>query len=311
MKRLLGATFLTLVLVEVGPASDPVTRSPSARLTTPPSAEVIAALERTARCTFPDNSTLEVGGITEGRVLTHLRWVYWDARRLAHRHHGGAGRDLLLGRPDEALRTVAGRDRHVPPSTQRFRHLRHLGLVCRRSGVRTPAETQTMRTELYPIPDVPTGRVAILPRPRAGDWLADEVAAWRAVGVEVVVSLLDDDEITELGLADEEACCSGWGLRFVRFPIPDRGTPEARAAFTALVTSLVAELRQGRYVGVHCRMGIGRSGLLAACLLVALGATTADAWAAVERGRGRPVPDTQEQRAWAERWAAHLGESRT
>jgi protein-tyrosine phosphatase len=160
-----------------------------------------------------------------------------------------------------------------------------------------------MKAELYPIPDVPAGRLAILPRPRAGDWLADEAAAWAEAGLAIVVSLLEDEEITELGLEDEEKCCAEARLRFVRFPIPDRGTPESREGFTALVATLLAEMRQDRYVGVHCRMGLGRSTILAACLLVGLGVPVTTAWSAIERGRGRPVPETPEQRTWVERWA--------
>ena len=34
------------------------------------------------------------------------------------------------------------------------------------------------------------GRLAIMARPRAGDWLEDEISGWRAQGVEIVVSLL-------------------------------------------------------------------------------------------------------------------------
>jgi hypothetical protein len=38
-----------------------------------------------------------------------------------------------------------------------------------------------------------TGRLAIAARPRAGDWLVDEVAAWRAAGIDLVVSLLEPE----------------------------------------------------------------------------------------------------------------------
>ncbi len=59
-----------------------------------------------------------------------------------------------------------------------------------------------MKNPVYWIEGVPTGKVAIVPRPRGGDWLEDEVRAWRAAGIDVVVSLLTDDEVRELGLAD-------------------------------------------------------------------------------------------------------------
>ena len=48
-------------------------------------------------------------------------------------------------------------------------------------------------------------------------------------------------------------------------------------------------------------MGIGRSCLVAASLLKLWGLSTEEAWARVERARGRPVPDTPEQRAFVDR----------
>ena len=59
------------------------------------------------------------------------------------------------------------------------------------------------RPEVYWI-DLPAGvRLAIMPRPRAGDWLDDEVAGWRAEGIGVIVSLLEAGEVKELGLPRE------------------------------------------------------------------------------------------------------------
>lgn len=64
-----------------------------------------------------------------------------------------------------------------------------------------------------------------------------------------------------------------------------------------LVTELVDELARGHNVVVHCRMGIGRSSLVAAGALRARGRQAPDAWAAVSAARGE-VPDTPEQRHW-------------
>jgi hypothetical protein len=41
----------------------------------------------------------------------------------------------------------------------------------------------------------------------SGGWLEDEVASWQSSGLEVVVSLLEDNEVTDLGLGDEPAVC--------------------------------------------------------------------------------------------------------
>jgi hypothetical protein len=69
----------------------------------------------------------------------------------------------------------------------------------------------------------PPGRLAIVPRPRAGDWLGDEIAGWRAAGIDLVVSLLEPEEAAELGLQDEAGLCRQNTIEFVSFPIPDRG----------------------------------------------------------------------------------------
>jgi hypothetical protein len=87
-----------------------------------------------------------------------------------------------------------------------------------------------MRAEIYPIAGVPLGRLAVMPWPRAGDWLQDEVASWRGSGLGVIVSLLEDGEVAELGLQQEQELCERAGLTFLRLPVPDRGLPASRLA---------------------------------------------------------------------------------
>jgi hypothetical protein len=48
-----------------------------------------------------------------------------------------------------------------------------------------------MHPKVYCTEAALAGRLAIVPRPRAGDWLDDEIAAWRAEGIDLVVSLLE------------------------------------------------------------------------------------------------------------------------
>lgn len=159
-----------------------------------------------------------------------------------------------------------------------------------------------MRAELFPIAECPIGRLAIMPRPRAGDWLEDEVDSWCNQGLDTVVSLLEDSEIVELGLNEEEGSCTKVGMRFVQFPISDRGVPSSASRFSQLVADLTAELQSGRSIGIHCRFGVGRSSSLAVCLMTQLGIDLESAWKAVGRARGMQVPDTPEQRAWVRNW---------
>jgi protein-tyrosine phosphatase len=144
------------------------------------------------------------------------------------------------------------------------------------------------------------GRLAIVPRPRGGDWLASEVANLKADGVDVVVSLLEPAEAVELGLADEGRACAVAGIEFVTMPIPDRGVPTRTAEFVATAEHLRERLAAGATVGIHCRACIGRSSMLAAVILVLHGVEPTDAWIRIEKARGIPVPDTAEQRRWVE-----------
>ncbi|HVW01868.1 MAG TPA: hypothetical protein VHB77_16060 [Planctomycetaceae bacterium] len=122
--------------------------------------------------------------------------------------------------------------------------------------------------------------------------------SFRSSGVDVLVCLLTDDELAELDLTDEAQCCQLSGMEFVRFPIPDRAVPADEAAFTLLVESLCEHLNAGRGVAIHCRQGIGRSALLAARVLCAMGDSPAFAFERIIAARGWPVPDTVEQREW-------------
>ena len=142
------------------------------------------------------------------------------------------------------------------------------------------------------------GRLAIIPRPRGGDWLEDEVSGWCRAGIDVVVSLLNPDETTELGLEAEEELCVARGIRFVSFPIPDRGVPLSKSAAAALVLDLERSLASKQTVALHCRQSVGRSALITALLLVDVGEDADTAFQRVSSARQGKVPDTAEQEQW-------------
>jgi protein-tyrosine phosphatase len=160
-----------------------------------------------------------------------------------------------------------------------------------------------MRATVYWVEGPWRGRLAILPRPRGGDWLEDEILAWRQAGIQLVVSTLTPEEIGELDIAREQELCEANGIRFLAFPITDRGVPVSSGAAVDLVRRLERCLTEGTTVAVHCRQGVGRSALLAACLLVAAGIDPAAAFTRIQDARGCPVPDTAEQREWVARFA--------
>lgn len=147
--------------------------------------------------------------------------------------------------------------------------------------------------------------VAVAARPRGSDWLGDEMAQLRADGVDILVSCLTGPEEEDLGLTAESTIAGEQGIEFVRLPIEDRDVPADMTAFTSVLQRLDLSRHQGRRLAIHCRQGLGRSPLVAAALLVVAGASPDAAWTAVGAERGVPVPETEAQRAWLERFAGY------
>ena len=160
-----------------------------------------------------------------------------------------------------------------------------------------------MNTKLYWIEGPWPGRLAVSPRPRGGEWLEDEIRAWSLSGISVVVSLLTRDEMKELDLSDEEERCLASNISFISLPIEDLGVPASRDDAVNLITALERLLVEGHNVVIHCRGGIGRSGLLAASLLVASGIEPEAALQRVSSARGFSVPETPEQKQWVRDFA--------
>jgi protein-tyrosine phosphatase len=142
------------------------------------------------------------------------------------------------------------------------------------------------------------GRIAIMARPRADEWLEAEVNGWKSCSVDMVVSLLEQEEVSELGLRREAELCRSSEIGFMSFPIPDRGLPESRRAAFEIARSLADGLQDGRSIAIHCRAGIGRSSMMAACVMICCGIEAREAFALIRAARGLTVPDTDEQRDW-------------
>lgn len=161
----------------------------------------------------------------------------------------------------------------------------------------------SLRGTRYEIDCALPGRLATMAHPRGLTALDADMAALRADGVDVVLSLQTAEERAELGLTDESGAAQRAGMTYREMPIRDMSTPNLAVAGST-VDDIVADLRAGRHVVVHCWAGIGRSSTIAAAVLIRLGASAADACETVSGARGMRVPETQEQRAWLDEWAA-------
>ena len=159
-----------------------------------------------------------------------------------------------------------------------------------------------MQPELFLISRSGPGQLAIMARPRGGDQLKGDLAGLADAGVSILVSLLTDEEMDELGLGREEAAATAAGLEFLRLPTPDLGIPETMSTRT-MAGILRSRLGGGAGVAIHCWAGIGRSSTLAAAVLVYEGRAPAEAWDLIGAARGMTVPETLGQRAFIERLA--------
>ncbi len=163
-----------------------------------------------------------------------------------------------------------------------------------------------MRPDIYKVSQIGKGSLAVMAMPVAGEWIEDEFRGIAQFGINCLVSLLEAHEIRELGLQTAPDLCAANQIDFVHHPIKDRGLPPSISATQKLVVQLHEDILEGKNTVIHCRAGIGRTGLLAAAVLIRQGYEVATALAMISKARGVTVPDTDEQIAWLNKHQAAL-----
>jgi protein-tyrosine phosphatase len=126
--------------------------------------------------------------------------------------------------------------------------------------------------------------------------LGRDVEALRAAGVTLVVSLLEGHEYADLDVLDLGRLVARAGILRIQVPVPDGGLPPDETLFAGAVHHAASAMRHRGHVVVHCRAGLGRSGLFAGCVLRALGVSGQTALTLLRAARGVRCPETQEQR---------------
>lgn len=133
-----------------------------------------------------------------------------------------------------------------------------------------------------------------------GDWHRDlekDLVRIRCVhGASVLVCLVPPEELALLGVSELPGRAQRLGFEVVQFPIQDVSVPDSIERLRDLVVHILDAAAVGKTVVIHCRGGLGRSGLVAACCLVARGMDDRTAMEAVRATReGTIETPAQEQ----------------
>ena len=140
----------------------------------------------------------------------------------------------------------------------------------------------------------------------SGPWARDldlDLDAIEAWGAAAVVTLVEDHELEQLGVARMGAAVADRHMSWFHLPIPDVSIPDAgfEKQWAETGEALRAILHSGFNILIHCKGGLGRAGMISARLLVELGWEPYTAIAAVRRVRpGAIETDAQESHVRAQ-----------
>ncbi len=129
---------------------------------------------------------------------------------------------------------------------------------------------------------------------RPKDAVAQDLASLATAGAVGLLSLVEGDELPG-GHDGYASAVSAAGLRWVHLPIADFGTPDDGFSRGWRDLALLDRLFAGESWAVHCRAGLGRTGLVAARLLIEAGASPAEAIARIRREHAAGAVETQAQ----------------
>jgi len=157
---------------------------------------------------------------------------------------------------------------------------------------------------LLQVPSDAPGKVYLHSMPGRYENWADFIGATTAARISDIVCLTAINEIAEKSPSYEKALRDAFPYTTHCFPIPDFGAPEDGNEFFLFIASVAKIVREGRHILIHCGAGFGRTGMVASCLLLALGCSIDEAQDAVTSAGSDP--ETREQRSFMRSVASQI-----
>ncbi|MEC7118950.1 MAG: tyrosine-protein phosphatase [Pseudomonadota bacterium] len=160
-------------------------------------------------------------------------------------------------------------------------------------------------------PAVFEGQLLFTPCPATkGTSLMAAVSTLKLAGASGIITLMADAELSENGAAELGQVCQQMGLEWYQLPVADDAAPAAdfQAAWQQHSAEILQRLSTGETLAIHCKGGSGRTGLIAAQIMLAAGGQLQDSIDAVQAIRPRALQHPAHV-AYLNQIAVHQGAS--
>ena len=118
------------------------------------------------------------------------------------------------------------------------------------------------------------GKFIFTPCPGTKDAdLTSSIKTLKEAGADLLISMLPTDEIIKLNVTELGRETEQQGMTWYQLPVEDDHAPEQDffSAFNPVKEAILGHLKEKKTIVIHCRGGTGRTGMMAAILLLESG----------------------------------------